>query len=234
MASVDEAPDADCGPARLGTDQLKIDDVMKRLAADRQIFHSEADFQHALAWKIHELRPHAKIRLEVSSRRFDKRERLDILVHTTSISYAIELKYKKRKLECEWAGEAYALANDGAQDIGRYDFFKDISRLERYVTAESNAIGYAVLLTNDDLYWRESARGVNSAAFFLHEGRVVDCSMPLAWHDRTGEGTKKGRTEPFKLNTDRLLSWKDYSSLPNLRDANFRYLALQVVSNANV
>jgi hypothetical protein len=205
---------------------------MQELAAERLLFHSEADFQHALAWKIHERWPQARIRLEVSSRRFDKRERLDILVHTAPTSYAIELKYKKRKLECEWAGETYALANDGAQDIGRYDFFKDISRLERYVTAEPNVIGYAILLTNDELYWRESVRGVNSAAFFLHEGRAVDCSMPLAWHDRTGDGTKKGRTEPFKLRTDRILSWKDYSSLPNLRNATFRYLALQVVSNA--
>jgi hypothetical protein len=44
---------------------LDIKDIMGRLALERQLFHSEADFQHALAWKIHELRPLAKIRLEV-------------------------------------------------------------------------------------------------------------------------------------------------------------------------
>ena len=30
------------------------------------MFHSEADFQHALAWQIHEAAPESQVRLEVS------------------------------------------------------------------------------------------------------------------------------------------------------------------------
>ncbi len=38
--------------------------LMADLAAHRPIFHSEADFQHALAWQIHEAMPDCEIRLE--------------------------------------------------------------------------------------------------------------------------------------------------------------------------
>ena len=32
---------------------LDISDLMTGLAVSRKVFHSEADFQHALAWHIH-------------------------------------------------------------------------------------------------------------------------------------------------------------------------------------
>ena len=207
---------------------VDIEEIMTRLAVERQLFHSEADFQHALAWKIHELHPLAKIRLEVPSGRFDKRDRIDILVNVESVHYALELKYKKRKLECLSGSEKFVLSNDGAQDIGRYDFIKDVARLERYVSSAENTVGCAVLLTNDDLYWKESPRGVNSAAFFLHEGRELDSCNPLAWHERTGEGTMRGRTEAFQLRVNYVIKWKDYSSIPGLRNATFRYVALAI------
>jgi hypothetical protein len=53
---------------------LDLESTLTALAFERRIFHSEADFQHALAWKLHERHPDAKIRLEVPSGRFDKRE----------------------------------------------------------------------------------------------------------------------------------------------------------------
>jgi hypothetical protein len=210
------------------TEELDIDDVMRRLGVERKLFHSEADFQHALAWKIHELFPSAKIRLEVSSGRFDKRERIDILCGHEYHTCAIELKYKKRRLKCAYEGEPFSLGSDGAQDLGRYDFIKDIARVERYVASEPNTTGYAILLTNDDLYWRESARNINSAAFLLHEGRMLDAGVSFAWHPKTGPGTMKGRTDSFTLRTRRILTWKDYSHITDFADGRFRYLLISV------
>ncbi len=46
---------------------------------------------------------------------------------------AIELKYKTRHLLGIVGGEIYDLGDQAAQDLGRYDFFKDIERLERFV-----------------------------------------------------------------------------------------------------
>jgi len=211
-------------------EMLDLESVMQALASERRVFHSEADFQHALAWKIRERNPDAKIRLEVPSGRFDKRERIDIVVNVCGRKYAIELKYKKRKLKLVLGDEEFSLRADGAHDISRYDFVKDIVRLERYVASEDGTTGYAILLTNDDLYWKESVRGVNSAAFFLHEGRTLESDGALTWHERTGSGTKKNREEPLSLRARYKIGWKDYSTIPELQSSKFRYILLAVTS----
>jgi hypothetical protein len=38
--------------------------ILGALALKRPIFHSEADFQHAVAWEIHSRRPELSVRLE--------------------------------------------------------------------------------------------------------------------------------------------------------------------------
>jgi hypothetical protein len=208
--------------------RLDIEQALGRLALERQLFHSEADFQHALAWKIHEQHPDVKIRLEVPSGRSDKSDRIDIVIKGKNKSHALELKYKKRKLDLVSDGEKFNLRGDVAHDISRYDFIKDVVRLERYISGTENTTGYAILLTNDDLYWRESTRGVNSAAFFLHEGRTLESDVTLAWHEGTGDGTKKGRTDAFKLRSNYTIHWRDYSKLSDAPGATFRYVLLEI------
>jgi hypothetical protein len=43
---------------------LSVSAVLTALAKQRPIFHSEADFQHAIAWEIHKHLPRASVRLE--------------------------------------------------------------------------------------------------------------------------------------------------------------------------
>src|SRR5579863_7305468 len=111
---------------------ILVESVINELRKSRPIFHSEADFQHALAWEIHSHFPSALVRLEIHPGRIGPREYLDIWVQHENITYAIELKYKTRKLDAIYNGEEFRLLNQGAQDIGRYDFIKDITRLERF------------------------------------------------------------------------------------------------------
>ena len=47
-----------------GKFMIDITDVLDELSKNRPVFHSEADFQHALGWKIHEKYPDFNIRLE--------------------------------------------------------------------------------------------------------------------------------------------------------------------------
>ena len=71
---------------------LCIEALLASLAGSRKIFHSEADFQHALAWQIHKAGPESQVRLEVNA--FpdqDRRMFLDIWLPIEGI--AIELKY---------------------------------------------------------------------------------------------------------------------------------------------
>jgi hypothetical protein len=44
---------------------FEVAEILSRLAKKRPIFHSEADFQHALAWEVRGMHADADIRLEV-------------------------------------------------------------------------------------------------------------------------------------------------------------------------
>jgi len=70
-------------------------DLINSLRASRKIFHSEADFQHALAWEIHKAFPNAKIRLEIPIQVSNSTYHLDLLVRNGHATTGIELKYKK-------------------------------------------------------------------------------------------------------------------------------------------
>jgi hypothetical protein len=59
------------------------------------------------------------------------------------------LKYKTRGLSVQIENEQYRLKDQSTQDVGRYDFIKDIQRLEHVSVGQKNFVGYAVLLTND-------------------------------------------------------------------------------------
>lgn len=105
--------------------------IMNNLCAQRPIFHSEADFQHSLAWEIHKSLPDSSIRLEIPWSNEDKQNHLDIWVASSDVKIAIELKYKTRGLQALVNGELFSLKDQSAQDLGRYDFLKDVMRLEQ-------------------------------------------------------------------------------------------------------
>ena len=167
------------------TAMLDIETIMRALARDRPLFHSEADFQHALAWRMHEAMPDSGIRLEYKPP--GKRIYLDLWLER--IGVAIELKYRtrkpalKRKLALEHNGEAFELRNQSANDISRYDFMKDIQRLESLSGIPRAKAGFAIFLTNDHLYWNEPARrDTVDASFHMNEGRQLRGEM--AWSER--------------------------------------------------
>lgn len=206
---------------------LDIEGVLTKLSEARKVFHSEADFQHALAWQIHQTAPDSQIRLEVNAFPVqDRRMFLDIWRPVEGM--AIELKYVTRELEVEDGGESFALRNHSAQDQRRYDFLLDIERLELLrLHGEVCKVGYAVLLTNDPSYWNPPAtRGTVDAAFRVHEGR--DVFGELAWAGRAAPGTVRGREAPIRLADRYHLSWKEFSTFQGRKFGQFRYLAIPV------
>ena len=139
---------------------------------------------------------------------------------------ALELKYLSRKLNLLREGESFALRNQGAQDIRRYDFLKDIQRLEQLRTLPNALAGFAILLTNDPTYWNPPlSPNTVDAAFRLHEGRTLTGEM--TWSERAGAGTTKGREAPIRLNGSYDLHWHDYADLREGSYQRFRYLAVQ-------
>ena len=134
---------------------LDITNLMNDLACDRPVFHSEADFQHALAWCIHDAIPDGGVRLEFKP---FPAEPMYLDIWLPGIGVAVELKYKTRKLNLLREGESFALRDQSAQDISRYDFLKDIQRLEQLRKLPNARVGFTVLLTNDPSYWKHPSR----------------------------------------------------------------------------
>ena len=200
---------------------------LEDLSVHRPVFYSEADFQLALAWHIHETVPNSQVRLEFKPFQSENMY-LDIWLQDSET--AIELKYPTRELEVKRESEIFKLRNQSAQDTRRYDFIADIHRLERIVYDSGFAkSGFAVLLTNDPSYWAPPYQGWENRTdgdFRIHEGRIIEGEM--RWSERTSDGTKKGREGAIKLRSVYDVNWRDYSSVNEARHGEFRYLVVEV------
>ncbi len=194
------------------------------LARARPLFHSEADFQHAFAWRLHLTHPDARIRLETRPR---PGVRLDIMALIDGRRVAVELKYLLRDLAVTVEDEVFDLPLQGAQDVRRYDFVKDIARLELLRAEDAADDGFAIALTNDPNYWQGGDRErVADAAFRLGEGRALEGA--LQWAAHTGAGTMRGRESVIALAGRYEIGWRDFSVVSGGRYGTFRYLAVAV------
>ena len=215
---------------------INIKDALNKLSRKRPVFHSEADFQHSLAWEIHEMYPNLNIRLEKREEINGEELYLDAFIFKNSKICALELKYKTKNLDVTISNEKYHLKNQGAQDIARYDFCKDIKRLEKVLKKHPNSIGFAIFLTNDDLYWK-IPRNSNTADknFRIHNGRTLQGT--LKWKEETSPGTTKGRENPIKLAGKYEIRWRYYLNLNKeneQKNGKFRYLLIEVKHNNNI
>ena len=181
--------------------------ALQSLSERRPVFHSEADFQHELAWRLRE-QGVTDVRLERPFYLGAEPINLDLLLLVGGERVAIELKYWKRGRALDVRGERFVLKNQAAQDISRYDFWWDVSRLERLRAAGAITRGYAVAIASDPGYWQEGRPGTVDRAFRLHHGRVVVGT--LAWTG-AGPGTIRGREDPIALQGAYTLDWRDYA-----------------------
>lgn len=191
-----EGGDDGAMPPIAGT--INVDELLRRLAVRRPVYHSEADFQHAFAWEAHEMDPALRVRLETHP---EPNVRLDLLLSRTDLERhtAVELKYLTAGWLGDVDGERFALKNHGAQDVRAYDVVKDVGRLERFVAARQGWNGVFVAITNDPSFWRPVAHGrvTNADAFRIYDGVIL--TGQRAWGPRTGPGTMRNREAAIEL-----------------------------------
>jgi hypothetical protein len=124
-------------------------------------------------------------------------------------------------------GERFSMQQHGAHPVNRRLFLKDISRVENFVQKGLADKGFAIFLTNESLYWRQTGRlDTIDFAFRLHEGAVL--SGEIAWGDKAGDGTKAGVNKAIALNGTYRLAWQAYSKILAQRNSEFRYLAVEI------
>ena len=209
---------------------IEIPALMRELAIERLLFHSEADFQHALAWCIHDKYPGSGVRLEYKPPINTGEEKMQLEIWLARLGIAIELKYKtaKPKKEIVHNGESFDLRDQRAHDHGRYDFLKDIERLEGLSGFPQAKAGFAILLTNDDLYWRGPIRkGTFDAQFNLSGDPDLKINRVTAWDKDTSAGTMGKRRYPIVLKKSYEAEWRDYRCVTSERYGQFRYLMVR-------
>ena len=203
----------------------QIERALTALGHARPAFHSEADFQHALAWTIREQNPQCPLRLEVPLRRAVN-SYVDILVGPDSTT-ALELKYHKGLLQTVVNDEEFDLTGTAPRDVARYGFIKDIERLERFVQDFSISTGFALMLTNDPRLWsdRESNERIDRE-FNLSEGNTL--TGHLNWAAHASPGSRIGGLKGIQIKGSYRCIWSPYSMVPNAKHGEFRYLLVQV------
>ena len=231
---------------------FNLESVLNELSEERKIFVSEADFQLALAWKIKEEYNDAKVRCEYPLQVGNEYMHIDIMVIREDEWIPIELKYKTSSIEVNGekgiciGEEKYNLKNQSAQDIGRYDYLRDIERIEKIKKSKIKIgkvnckRGFTIMISNDPLYRRKpqykkqekGAQLPNYYQFSLHETekgeKVHNIKKRPRWHECTGDGTKKGREHNINLTGTYECNWKPYSQIDASKNNIFKYLIHEI------
>jgi len=154
-------------------------------------FVSEADFQHAFAITVGKQNKDLKVwleypiedplRLEANNMWYIDICVMDQAKGNDVKKCFIELKYKTK------AADDMILKNQSAQDLGRVLFLNDVSRIENAIEAKKCNVGYAILLTNDQLYWSlPRNEQVHDLNYRLHESTNRIIHGKLKWNsDKT-------------------------------------------------
>ena len=128
---------------------------------------------------------------------------------------AIELKNKLKSFEGEFSrfGQTVTgvklVKNQSAQNIGRYQFWKDVKRLELLKESYVNVIGgIALFLTNDDNY-QNTTSGADYEAFGMSQkippGTELDWKVPYV---KNKNGNKIRKSPSIKLNKGYIPEWE--------------------------
>ena len=204
-------------------DTVKRDIVQYLAQSNGELLFNERDLQMHLALHLRDKKHYDDVDLEYYVPPIelgddypwmngDKRQemRLDIVVRKDEEFLPIELKYKTkrhskriRRFNEEMPKDVEVLKNQGAQDLGMYDFWKDVRRVElvrRRFRAVKN--GLAVFVTNDNQYLNKGKSTSNNFRFSMEEGRH---DTVRHWQQPNSTCAK---THPdFELDNNYYISW---------------------------
>jgi len=152
-------------------------------------YYSEASVQLKTGFEIYRrLRVEPALEYKFKGRR----EYLDICFGYHRNQYGIELKYKTVEVD------DFEYTTQSAQDHAKYDFLRDIQRLESFCQSGNIDIGYSVFVTNDKLYWTAARKGTKVKEFDLVDGTTIHGDYEPRW---------KGRSEKLNIKGTYRINW---------------------------
>ncbi|MBR5335698.1 MAG: hypothetical protein IKV23_05430 [Bacteroidaceae bacterium] len=156
------------------------------MESNNELLFNERDFQmHLATWLRNSTNAYDDVdveyyvpKSELENYVWDSELRLDIVVKKGGEYCPVELKYKTKKVERQITrfdevlhDKIVVMKDQGAQDLGMYDFWKDVRRVELVQKRFSNVnCGLAVFVTNDITYTKASKQTSNNYLFNMSEG----------------------------------------------------------------
>ena len=191
--------------------------IIENLSIKRPLFHSEADFQHELALLLGRERGQVDLRLERPYLENVLKFFLDILVNTENEKIGIELKYVTNSFPQEDNGEMFNLKTHGNYGGSRFNFLKDVYRLDQLKERKEIFKGFAIILTNVKDFYSGKNYDNRFKHLYLYEGRKIKKGDVIKFV----ENTTPKKFQPFKLENVNgyHLQWKPYGKY-----TDFKYL----------
>lgn len=164
---------------------LVYTDVKHFLDTNVELLFNERDFQMHLATFLRESNHYDDVDVEyyvplseLQGYIWNNELRMDVLVRNGKEFLPIELKYKTKTVRKKLlrfgesvSEEVEVMKNQGAQDLGKYDFWKDVHRIEIVRNRFSNIKnGLAVFVTNDPMYLQRGREKSNHINMSMDEG----------------------------------------------------------------
>ena len=201
--------------------------AINKLAKKDQLFYSEADFQFSLAWELKTLLsnvlPNANIYLERYEPTFNYH--VDIWVEENGEFFPIELKYKTKKDNVVINGHPFTLKDHSAIPLGSYDYLKDIRRIENLSQLPGFKKGFAVMLTNESMYYGTNTTTSAYDMFKICQNLTKQANVTMNWgltKKQTPFQATKGRG-PFALKNTYQMQWDSYNK-------NYKYEFKYIIS----
>lgn len=211
-----------------------IKNTISELGRIRKVFHSEADFQHSLGLHLSK-NCDFEVRLEIPFliphyyKESDKKLKVELDIFLPKEKIGLELKYKTEEATFRENGETFNLKQHGAQNLGRFDFFDDLRRLQLLKKENIIEKGYAIFLTNEPLYWRPIQRKNFSSNFSMEDEKIIESNSKLDWNGNPSEGSVTRKrlftNNPIIIENKHQLKWNEFS---NLKGTSFKYLMIEI------
>lgn len=212
-------------------------DVFAFLESNEELLFNERDFQmHLATWLRKSANDYDDVdveyyvpKIELPNYVWDSELRLDIVVKKDGEYCPIELKYKTKKVERQISrfdeildDKVVVMKNQGAQDLGMYDFWKDIRRIElvrnRFAKVKG---GLAIFVTNDALYTKASRPESNNYLLNMNEGKH---SVIKHWQNENSACAKMNSYKSFEVEKEYSINWHHR----NVDNIPFHYCVVNV------
>lgn len=212
-------------------------DIFAFLESNEELLFNERDFQmHLATWLRKSANDYDDVdveyyvpKSELPNNVWDSELRLDIVVKKDGEYCPVELKYKTKKVERQISrfdeildDKVVVMKNQGAQDLGMYDFWKDVRRIElvrnRFAKVKG---GLAIFVTNDALYTKASRPESNNYLLNMNEGKH---SVIKHWQNENSACAKMNSYKSFEVEKEYSINWHHR----NVDNIPFHYCVVNV------